>query len=80
MSLGFLGAVETLYMTLTSRFLTGALRLLAIRDIELSSERTILFINLIGLLMISTTAVSIRRHSFEYTDSDVLNAMASLVF
>ena len=77
--IGFLGAVETLYMTLTSRFLTGALRLLTIRYTEQTSKRTVLFVNLIGLLMISTTAVNVCKHSFEYTDNDILNAFVTSI-
>lgn len=57
------------------RLLIGILRLLVNRNIQLVSEKTVLCVNLLGFLVISTTAVAIRKRGFEYIDSDILNAI-----
>ena len=74
---GFL--FDSLYLSLTSRALTGALRLLIINNINVASKRTVLCVNLLTVLVISTTAVSIRKRGFEYTNSNAINAVITSI-
>ena len=74
-----LSVMEVLYLSFTCRALNALLRGLAIQNIEYVSTRTVLCINLVGVLVISTTSVGIRLRGLEYTDSDILDAILSSI-
>lgn len=74
-----LSLMEVLYLSFTCRALNAILRGLAIQNIEYVSTRTVLCINLVGVLVISTTSVGIRLRGLEYTDSDILDAILSSI-
>ena len=72
-----LSVMEAMYYSLASRALNGILRGLCIYNIDFVTRRTVLCVNLIGVLLISTTTVAIRQRGIEYSDNDFVDAALS---